>query len=473
MTKNNKFFISEIVDNYIEDDYISFHMPNHKNQSILTKNTNLLSLDFTEIEDFDNLQDPKGAIKNSLERISSIYKTKKSYILVNGSTVGILASILGVCDKNDLILINRDSHKSVLSAIELCGCSFSYIYKEKSCLGNYRDFNYENLENQINETLKTQKIKAICITSPTYEGVVSDIETLGALCKKYNIVLIVDEAHGAHLNHNKELPKSSIELGADVVVQSLHKTMPALTQTALLHICSDFAPMDNIEKYLHMLQTTSPSYIFIYSIDKLMENLNAIPFENHIQNIKKFRKTFKNSSNNDIIVVDEDFLKVKFFDITRLMIYSKKLTGKELHSILLYKYKLNFEMYTEKYVIGITSPLDEPVVYDRLLFALREIEKDYSNSSDIVYEEKQIETFDLSIKTIESEESYYLETLEKAIDKICYENIVPYPPGIPLLLKGEKITEEKHRELMLFIDKKIKIIGVYVYEKEFKIRIRR
>ncbi len=473
MTKNNKLYISDVLDSYIKDDYTSFHMPNHKNKTVFTNSENLLSYDYTEIDGFDNLQNPTGAIKKSLERISSIYKTKKSYILVNGSTIGILASILGICAKKDLILINRDSHKSVLSAIELCGCSFSYIYKEKTKLGNYTDFNYETLENQIIDILKLQRIKAMCITSPTYEGVISDIETLGKLCKKYGILLIVDEAHGAHLNHNKDLPKSSVELGADVVIQSLHKTMPALTQTALLHICTDYADIDSIEKKLYMLQTTSPSYIFIYSIDKLMENLNSIPFKNHIENIKSFRKSFKTSSNNDIIVVDKDFLNVEFFDITRLMIYSKKHTGAELHSLLLNKYKLNFEMFTEKYVIGITSPLDDASIYDRLLDALLEIEKDFSNTLDIIYDEKQDEVFDISIKTMESVTDYILVPIEEAINKTCYENIIPYPPGIPLLLKGEKLTVDKYKELCSCINKNIEVIGVYDYEKNVKIKVKR
>ncbi|MFV0519714.1 MAG: aminotransferase class I/II-fold pyridoxal phosphate-dependent enzyme [Lachnospirales bacterium] len=473
MSKKEKIYISNIMETHIHNNVTSFHMPGHKNNFIFAENENLLLYDYTEIIGFDNLQNPKDVIKNSLERISNIYKTKKSYILVNGSTIGILTSILSLCTKDDLLLISNDCHKSVFSAIELSNCDFSYIYKEKSSIDCFTDFNYSNLENQIVNIQKTRKIKAICITSPTYEGVLCDIKILSNLCKKNDILLIVDEAHGAHLNHNTELPKSSVLEGADIVIQSLHKTMPALTQSALLHVCSDKINLTKLEHTLNMLQTTSPSYIFMYTIDKLMENLSKLPFKEHIKNIKIFRKDFKELSNNDIMIIDKDFLKTNYFDSTKLIIFSKKLSGEQLHSILLKKYKLNFEMYTKNYVIGITTPLDDFKVYNKLKIALLEIENEYKNYPKINFFEASSTQKDFSIKKISNTDDYVLNSIEKSEGLLCFENIVPYPPGIPIVLKNELITKNTILEILSLKNKKIEIIGVYDYENEFKIKTKR
>ncbi|MFV0440662.1 MAG: aminotransferase class I/II-fold pyridoxal phosphate-dependent enzyme [Lachnospirales bacterium] len=452
-------YISEAIDDYLKENLTSFHMPSHKNRNLFFPE-NLLSIDFTEIYGFDNLSNPQNTIKKSLERIEKIYNTKKSYILVNGSTIGILTSILSTLSEDDLVLIGRDSHKSVFSGIELAKCDYKFIYKNKSQYNNYTDFDYENLENTIIKTLKLRKIKAMVVTSPTYEGIPCDIEKLSKITKKYNIILIVDEAHGAHFPHNKSLPFSAINKGADIVIQSLHKTMPALTQTALLHICTNKVSVSNIEKYLYMLQTTSPSYIFIYTIDKLMENLDKLPFENQKKSLKFFIKSFKELSKNDIMVLDYVDFEVSAHDYTRLVLFSKKINGETLHNILLEKYKFNFEMFTENYCIGITSSFDDFSCYDKLKNALLEIEKDFAHLPNRILV-KSLDEQNYEIIKYRDWDNYALNSLDNSAGEIAYEDIIPYPPGIPLICKGEQITFEHINNIKKILNNKIEVLNIY------------
>ncbi len=461
--------LCEAIEDYIGQDITSLHMPSHKNNHIISSVNNLLDVDFTEISGLDNLQNPQDTIKKTQNRIKTIYGTHQSYMLVNGSTVGIMASILGTVKEKELILISSDCHKSVLSAIELSSCHYGYIFKDKSKYNNYTDFDYNRLEEDIKKYIAKEKVKALCVTSPSYEGVICDIKKLSKICQKYGILLIVDEAHGAHFNHNKKLPYSSINMGADLVIQSLHKTMPSLTQTALLHICSDKINKSYIEKYLFMLQTSSPSYIFMYTIDKLMENINSIDFVSHNKAIINFREQFKSSSNGKIKILDKEDFGCDFYDFTRLVIYSKHLKGLDLHNILLEKYKFNFEMSNEHYVIGITSPFDNFEVYDTLKNALLEIEREcYDNKNNNI---KIINNpINHNIKKFPKETDTTLINLDEATSCVLAENIVPYPPGIPVLCSGDILTQEDIATIKTYLSNSKEVIGIYNKNKQNKIK---
>ncbi len=474
MKYNNKFYqnkyISEAIEEYLNQNVVSFHMPSHKNNTLFLGVNDLLNVDYTEIDGFDNLQNPKNTIKKSSERISNIYNTKHSYMLVNGSTVGIMASILGSVSEDELILINFDSHKSVLSAIELGKCHYGYIYKDKSKFNNYTDFDYTQLEETIINYEQTKKVKAICITSPSYEGVICNVKKLSKICKKYDILLIVDEAHGAHFNLNNELPFSSISLGADIVIQSLHKTMPSLTQTALLHICSNNVNKEQVEKYLYMLQTSSPSYIFMYTIDKLMENINNINFSLHNKCIKKFREEFKKESNGTIKILDQSDFHSCYYDFTRLVIYCKKISGIDLHKILLEKYKFNFEMANKNFVIGITSPFDDFTNYTKLKIALLEIEKIYFTYNEISLK-PNIDFQNYNVKKFPKIGTSILINIEDALNCVASENIIPYPPGVPVVCTGDILTCNNIKIIKSYIKNSKEVLGVYYDEEKIKIKV--
>ena len=224
---------------YDKKNIYPFHMPGHKRKKL--NETLPYNIDITEITGFDNLHNPKGIIKDCMENMEKIYETENSYILINGSTCGLLAAIHGVTKREDSILIARNCHKAVYHGIELRNLKSYYIYPKINC--DYHFFQQIDLK-MLDETLKNHtQIKTVLITSPSYEGVVLDVNEISKIVHKYGGTLIVDEAHGAHLPFFEKycekkdfLPKSAIYQGADIVIQSLHKTLTALTQTAVLHI---------------------------------------------------------------------------------------------------------------------------------------------------------------------------------------------------------------------------------------------
>ncbi len=465
MNKLQNFYqhksISEAIDEYNTHDITSFHMPSHKNNKLFS--VNAFDIDYTEIYGLDNLNNPQDTILYTLNRIEQIYKSKKSYILTNGSTSGILASIISQVGSDGFILVGRDCHSSVFSAIELCKCGYDFIYKGLSTIGVTIDFDIEEITKKIDIIQKNKKITAICVTSPNYEGVVIDIPALSKICKLRDILLIVDEAHGACFNHSDKLPISSMYEGADIVIQSLHKTLPALTPTALLHICSDKVNIDNLNHTMQLLNTSSPSYVFMYTIDKLMISLqnNLLDFNTHYEKIDNFLKSFKQQSNGDIRFLSKKDLNNDTIrqDITRLVFWSNKLTGEQLHTILLHKYKFNFELYIGKYVIGITSVADNYNEYDRLLHCLLEIENEYAHLNNLpesIYSNVKTD----SVFPFYTNKPYEELPLRQCIGRISAVKIIPYPPCIPLVFRGELITEDIVNKIEQYIHSNVEVMNI-------------
>ena len=230
-----------------KEDY-PFHMPGHKRNLKIDSLLDAISkIDITEITGFDDLHHPEEMIRELMDDLKQIYGTKESYLLVNSSTAGNLAAIAALCNIGDKILVARNCHKSVYHAIELLGLDPIYIYPEIDEYGICKGITKEQIENIIT---KETSIKAMVLVSPTYEGRVSDIEGISDVLHRNNIPLIVDEAHGAHFIYHEAFPESAANSGADIVIQSLHKTLPAFTQTGLLHLCTDCVTREMMQKKL-------------------------------------------------------------------------------------------------------------------------------------------------------------------------------------------------------------------------------
>lgn len=456
----------EILEENIENPKYPLHMPGHKRQFW---DFNFEDFDFTEIKGLDNLQNPEECIDVTLKAISKLFNSNESLILVNGSTVGILASIMGLLKETETILIARNCHQSAINAITMAKCDYEFINPTLSKSGLVVDLNIIDIEKLIKKSLLQNKlIKAMIITSPTYEGVVMDIVKISKLCKKYNIVLIVDEAHGAHFIDDN-LPTSSIELGADVVIQSLHKTLPAPTQTALMHFGFDFNERKNVKRYLNMLQTTSPSYFFMYCIDKLVENIESgnldVLFKNHYNRIINFRANFKDIENYEVfeLVGDNNVenSKVFDFDIYKLTFIVKKSSGSYIADILRNDYKIEVEMAQQSHIVCMTSIADNNNIFNVLLEALKEIsiklkdlEIKQTNIFNYTIEREKIKISDITYENMK------LMVLDETEGQICGKNITPYPPCIPLLISGEIIKKEDIRTIGRLIEFGINVIGV-------------
>ena len=244
------------------------HMPGHKRAVDKTAARLPYDIDITEINGFDNLQSPSGLLLETAELAASIYGSDKAFLLVGGSSVGILAAIGAHVPRGGKILISRNSHISVHNAIALFGLHPVYIDPDvDEATGIPINIPPDSIRIAI---AKEPDIKAVVITSPTYEGFISDIKTIADIAHTNHIPLIVDSAHGAHLGFSPDFPPDAVSSGADVVVMSLHKTLPALTQCALLHIRGAQANTREITRLLSVFQTTSPSYVLMASIDRCL-----------------------------------------------------------------------------------------------------------------------------------------------------------------------------------------------------------
>ena len=232
---------------YSDSDYYPFHMPGHKRNTDIIDMISPYKIDITEIENFDNLHNANDVIKSLMNRIAKMYGSKRSYILVNGSTCGIMAAISSVVKMGDEIALARNCHKSVYNAVYINKLKCNYIVPKVNEYGIFGQIEIEDVEEIFN---RNPKVKVVVITSPTYEGIVSDIEGIAKYVHKKGGILIVDEAHGAHFKFDNYFPNSAVESGADIVIESIHKTLPAMTQTSILHICSENIDEKKVERFL-------------------------------------------------------------------------------------------------------------------------------------------------------------------------------------------------------------------------------
>ena len=427
----------DYFENYLKKDIYPFHMPGNKRVGELNR------FDFTEVEGLDNLYHPNGIIQQSLHRIKSLYQTKESFILVNGSTVGLLTAITSATVKGDSVLVVRNCHKAVYNGIELWDLSPTYLMPE-NIFGFCGSIDPVAVENALE---KDKSITACVITSPTYEGVVSDVEGIARVCHCHDVTLIVDEAHGSHFNFSDYFPCSAINLGADIVVQSTHKTLTSLTGTGLLHICTDRVDVDLVKKRLQMFQTSSPNYTMMASVDNcicdLLENGEKL-FADYEKRLENFYEKCGNLKNIQIYMGENAF----DFDRGKLIISvgGTSITGTQLQSILREDFRIETEMASSHYIVAMTSIMDTDKGFERLINALWGIDKRLVKQSKIDDTENCSFPYikpKTSLKAYDAENRAGEEVaLKNSVGRISKEYIYAYPPGIPIVAPGEEITQE-------------------------------
>ncbi|MDR1540880.1 MAG: aminotransferase class I/II-fold pyridoxal phosphate-dependent enzyme [Clostridiales bacterium] len=437
--------IELFLDSYLKMDIYPFHMPGHKrNPKFL--NEAMLFRDVTELSHTDNLYEPSGLIKEAHKRVALAVGSDESAFLTNGSTSGIIAAIAGSCGENDEIIMSRNCHRSALSALVISGAKPVYIYPESFSFG----FCGGADPSQIAALFTSHpKAKAVFITSPTYEGLVSDIASISKTAHENGAVLIVDEAHGAHFPFHACFPKPALALGADIVVNSAHKTLPALTQAAAIHRKGLRADWEKIKFYLKAVQTSSPSYILMSSTESLYRRLTE---ERDIMNsyaslLEEAREAIEGAGGPNILG-RELIGKNGVFDMdSGKIILAGVASGFEIERILRDEYKAQLEMSSVGYALAMTSPADVKAGFDRLVDGVRGIgAKKAGKSAASQAESWQPESFfsgkvDSAFTLREavampSEEACVLESE----GRICVEFYAEHPPGIPVAAPGERLT---------------------------------
>ena len=473
---------------YSKENIVPMHMPGAKrNSELIGRYMDDMpapyDIDITEIDGFDNMHNADGMIKKAFEKTAVLYGADESLFLVNGSTAGNMAAICGVTDKGDSIIVARNCHISVYNAIILNELDANYVYPQYDDeYGYYKGISLREIKDTVEKNESMGKdIKAVVITSPTYEGNVSDIKNIAAYLHEHNIPLIVDEAHGAHFKFSCEFPQTAVEQGADIVINSVHKTLPSLTQTAVMHINYGYVNVSKVKRYWNIYQSTSPSYILMGSIDRCMsiiEKDGEYLFENYISKLKILRNKLGQLKN--IKLIDSD-------DISKIVIGCDN--AKILYDILLNEYGIQLEMSSLKYAIAMTSIFDSAEYYDRFYNALCEIDRRYNanninnsaNNNQNYVERYNIFNNTSSIKKVNIADfkNEALMSIAKALnegDKNGYDKIMMndsslygrisakmvyvYPPGIPILCPGEIISENVVNIISKAIDNGLEVVGL-------------
>lgn len=391
-------------------------------------------IDVTEISDLDDLHSPTLDIDELEKNIAKTWQYNKSIISVNGSTCAILSAIFAVCKNNDKILIARNCHKSVYNACFLNKLRVEYIEPEfDEEFGVYKNVN----QNSVDEALrKNPDAKAVVITSPTYEGFVSNI--------KCNVPLIVDSAHGSHFGFASWLPQRAI---GDIVIQSFHKTLPSLTQTAVVHI-DNSKYEKSVKKYMDIFESSSPSYILLASIEKCYEYMKNS--KNDFDEYKKNLDYFYTEANKikGLHILNND-------DLTRIVISFDGYSGIELGEILKCG-GIEPEGATLNYVILISTVADTILGFEKLLKILKSIKSKEGFRpfrEKLCIPEKLCEQSDIDKTTV--------TLLSDSIGKCCASMVYSYPPATPIIVPGEIINQE----IVEYIKNSIKL-GVNIIDTD-------
>ena len=480
----------ERLTEYAGSDAYPFHMPGHKRREIPDGIPggfpDPYGIDITEIDGFDNLHHAEGILKDAMETVAAIYGTDRSWYLVNGSTCGILSAVFATTENGGKILTARNCHKAVYHAICLNRLEAEYLYPEEitefringgiragdvrkalekdamRCAGNSGDVRG-----------KITKIQAVLITSPTYEGVVSDIRAIADAAHEYGIPLIVDEAHGAHLEYADQchsFPKSALEYGADIVIQSLHKTLPCFTQTAILHVKGKLVDQDRISRYLSMFQTSSPSYLFMAGMERCIRYMDGDGRNEMIRYEKRLERFMERMEGLQVLeVLDREicgkYRTVAGWDPSKIVVSTMRAEdfhGEELAETLRRKYHLEMEMTAPEYVIAMTSLMDTEEGFERLGTALLEIDGVLRRRMESGRKEKAASE---TPEGLESKLSHPVRRMliceamdadtertafQDTVGKVSAEFVYLYPPGIPIIAPGEVFTDAIVEKIMAY-----------------------
>ncbi len=437
---------------------LSFHVPGHKNGKVFPNKADdlfasILSIDVTELDGLDDLHEPEGAIKRAQQLTAHLYGCDTSYFLVGGSTAGNLAMIMATCFDGDTVFVQRNSHKSIIHGLEMANAHAVFLTPDVD----------EQANVPVGLTLETIKeayeaypqAKALILTNPNYYGMTIDLEAIIQFAHEKEIAVLVDEAHGAHFGIGEPFPKSALSLGADVVVQSAHKTLPALTMGSYLHVSSRYVHKHRLKTYLTMLQSSSPSYPIMASLDlaryylakvKESEKKDLIDF------IQAFRSALAQIQSIRVIEPSHNYE----LDPLKVVIQSTVgLSGFELQA-LLEEEQIYTELADEKNVLFV-MPLSPFFNISKVTSAVSKATQktiQAAGDRDPQVELKHVAPYSslaFSYKKMARSSTRYIH-MEQAVGRIAAESITPYPPGIPAVMKGEKITTLHMAEIMRLLD---------------------
>ncbi len=466
----------EKLKQYSTSDYYPYHMPGHKRRMYGDMPKEVFEADITEIDGFDNLHQSEGLLLELQKRAASFYGADESFYLINGSSGGILSAISAVLPMGGHLLMARNCHKSAYHAAYLRNLTVSYLYP--SVMEEY-DICESVTPKQVKLALEQEPdIQAVLLVSPTYEGRIADIQQIAQIVHSKGIPLIVDEAHGAHLGWTDNVSPNSCQLGADIVIHSVHKTLPAMTQTALLHVNGNRINREHLRRFLHIYQSSSPSYVLMASIDNALNVMG----NSGTKLLKSFTDYYTQMMDRLSVCKNLDFLKPERGkqDIGKLLISGKRfgLSGQALYDILLRKYHLQLEMAAGSYCLAMFTVGDGEEAYIRMTNALLDIDCHMAEGmikpNAIVHEIDGCDTTCMR-ESIPLSKAWDMEQemipLSESVGRYVGEFINLYPPGVPLLVPGERMTEQKHQKITSYLKQQLNVQGVEKHGDSYIIKV--
>lgn len=431
---------------YCATDALPMHMPGHKRNPALLPLPAPTAIDITEIDGFDNLHGAEDILLCCQQRAAQVFGAEETHFLINGTTSGILSAITACVPRGGMLLMGRNAHKAALNAITIGGIVPRYVYPTfLPDSGISGAISPEDIAAALDAE---PAIRCVFITSPTYEGVISDIAAIARVCHERGAILIVDEAHGAHLGFGG-FPQNAIRLGADISIQSVHKTLGSLTQTALLHVSGTLVDRDRLRKMLTVYQTSSPSYILMASIDECvcrMATEGDVLAAAWLRRAAGFRKAAAAIRHLKLLPAESCLC-----DPSKLVISTQgtDINGPQLQQLLRDEHHIELEMAAGHYAIAMTGIGDTDETLRRFTDALLTIDGELHHKPPVPPVDPMLPRPEMRMIPADAE---WLPTedvpVSQAAGRICAEAVFAYPPGIPLIVPGEAINGEHFLRLL-------------------------
>jgi arginine decarboxylase len=464
--------ILDALQAWVAKSHTPFYTPGHKRGQGMHSGlkdrwgAEVFGWDLPELPGLDNLHAPTGIIEKAQHLAAAAFGADRTWFLVNGSTAGVIASILATCGEGEKIILPRNVHSSAIAGIIHAGAVPIFITPEYN---KELDLTHSITPEAVKFALEQHPdTKAVMLVYPTYYGACGDLATIGSIVHSYGIPLLVDEAHGAHFGFHPDLPPAALAAGADLTVQSTHKLLGALTQSAMLHVNGNRVNPRRISQALRSIQSTSPSYLLLVSLDAARQQMALHGRELMAKTIELSRIARAKIAQIDrlsVVELSNPTPGFKYFDPTRLTVTvtDLNLTGFAADEILSNELGVTAELPSLRHLTFIISLGNTHQDIDRLVTAFAKLATNYHQ--DIPLKLPQIQPPDrilteMAITPRQADRSRHLQvSIDTAIGKISAESICPYPPGIPVIIPGEIITAAALEYLRQILDLGGEIVG--------------
>jgi arginine decarboxylase len=454
-------------------DPIQFHIPGHKKGNGMDPTfrdfigRNALSIDLINIGPLDDLHHPHGIIKEAQELAAEAFGADETFFSVQGTSGAIMTMVMTACGPGDKILVPRNVHKSVMSAIIFSGATPIFIHPEiDTRLGISHGISPEAVQTALEQH---PDAKGVLVINPTYFGISANLKEIVNIAHSYNVPVLVDEAHGVHIHFHDMLPLSAMQAGADMAATSVHKLGGSMTQSSVLNVREGLISAKRVQAIISMLTTTSTSYLLLASLDVARKRLATEGYELIEEAISLANKT-RNDINNipNLYCVGDEILATNStfdFDPTKLIISVNRLgmTGFEVEGWLRERYNIEVEMSDLYNVLCIITPGDSIETTSILVHALKELAEEQKDSSITNSELKKIDVPNIPALALSPRDAFYSETevvpFEESEGRIIAEFVMVYPPGIPIFIPGEIITKENLDYIQMNIEAGLPVQG--------------